>query len=289
MSNDEVTVERIRLTSEQAADWLAKHEGPNRRISEPRALQYQADMENDRWHFDAMPLRISNEGKLLDGQHRLTALANCLPSQEIEFLVIKGLTPDSQLVMDQGGARTAGQQLGLKGIKDPNVVASMVKSYLDWRHNKLFSSQTRATTTKPEAVEWALEHQELIAKVFATEFRKVDAPSSVVGAFALATIQHAPNRTEEFLSALANGTGLEDGSPILALDRRLRNIRRTRVKVSHREYLAYFIRAWNAWVSNNTLAKVQIGTLNEESFPGLLRVADTKAPEPIGIPVPVSA
>lgn len=284
----DVTVERVHLTSEEAAEWLQRHEGPNRRIAEGRTLQYQSDMENGRWHFDAMPIRISNEGKLLDGQHRLTALANCLPPQKVEFLVIRGLDPDSQLVMDQGGTRTAGQQLGIRGVKDANVVASMSKSYLDWKNSRLFSSSQRAGTTKPEAVEWALEHQDLIHKVFETDFRKVDAPTSVVGAFALATIQFAPNRTREFLSALAQGVGLEDGSPILALDRRLRNIRRTRVKVSHREYLAYFIRSWNAWVSQNTLTKVQIGSLTEDNFPRLLRAADLRL-EGAATPVPVSA
>jgi hypothetical protein len=284
----DVTVERVHLTSEEAAEWLQRHEGPNRRIAEGRTLQYQSDMENGRWHFDAMPIRISNEGKLLDGQHRLTALANCLPPQKVEFLVIRGLDPDSQLVMDQGGTRTAGQQLGIRGVKDANVVASMSKSYLDWKNSRLFSSSQRAGTTKPEAVEWALEHQDLIHKVFETDFRKVDAPASVVGAFALATIQFAPNRTREFLSALAQGAGLEDGSPILALDRRLRNIRRTRVKVSHREYLAYFIRSWNAWVSQNTLTKVQIGSLTEDNFPRLLRAADLRL-ETAATSVPVSA
>ena len=284
----DVTVERVHLTSEEAAEWLQRHEGPNRRIAEGRTLQYQSDMENGRWHFDAMPIRISNEGKLLDGQHRLTALANCLPPQKVEFLVIRGLDPDSQLVMDQGGTRTAGQQLGIRGVKDANVVASMSKSYLDWKNSRLFSSSQRAGTTKPEAVEWALEHQDLIHKVFETDFRKVDAPTSVVGAFALATIQFAPNRTREFLSALAQGAGLEDGSPILALDRRLRNIRRTRVKVSHREYLAYFIRSWNAWVSQNTLTKVQIGSLTEDNFPRLLRAADLRL-ETAATSVPVSA
>lgn len=284
----DVTVERVHLTSEEAAEWLQRHEGPNRRIAEGRTLQYQSDMENGRWHFDAMPIRISNEGKLLDGQHRLTALANCLPPQKVEFLVIRGLDPDSQLVMDQGGTRTAGQQLGIRGVKDANVVASMSKSYLDWKNSRLFSSSQRAGTTKPEAVEWALEHQDLIHKVFETDFRKVDAPTSVVGAFALATIQFAPNRTREFLSALAQGVGLEDGSPILALDRRLRNIRRTRVKVSHREYLAYFIRSWNAWVSQNTLTKVQIGSLTEDNFPRLLRAADLRL-ETAATSVPVSA
>jgi hypothetical protein len=265
---------KVKITSAMAEAILENYQGANRRISEGRVLQYQSDMEGGRWHYDAMPIRFSVEGKLLDGQHRMSALANCIPAQEFEFLVVTGLDPDSQLYMDQGGARTAGQQLSLKGVKDPNVVASAVKSYLDWTRNRLFRSATRASTTKPEAVEWALLHNDLLDKVFATDFRRVDAPASVVGAFALATIQIAPARTHKFLNQLAHGTGYGEGDPILALDRRLRNIRRTRTKVSHREYLAYFIRAWNAWVSGNSLSKIQIGALSEDTFPGLLKTSD---------------
>lgn len=269
-----VDMKVVKITSSKASAWLEKYSGPNRRISEQRVLQYQADMENGRWHFDGMPIRISHEGKLLDGQHRLTALANTVPELEFEFVVIHGLPPDSQLVMDQGGARTAGQQLSLKGVTDSNVVAAMVKSYLDWTRNRLFKSGTRAGTTKPESVEWALAHQELLERVFGTDFRRVDAPASAVGAFALATMQFAPARTHKFLHQLATGTGYGEGDPILALDRRLRSIRKTNVKISHREYLGYFIRAWNAWVSGNRLSKMQLGKLSEENFPHLLRASD---------------
>lgn len=269
-----VDIKRVTVSSRMAQHWLDKYEGPNRRLSEHRVLQYQSDMESGRWHFDGMPIRISQEGKLLDGQHRLTALANCVPEREIEFVVIRGLDPDSQLVMDQGGARTAGQQLSLKGVRDPNVVAAMVKLYLDWTRERLWRSNTRASTTKPEAIDWSLHNGEKIEKVFETDFRRVDAPTSVVGSFALATVQFAPARTFKFLHQLATGTGYGEGDPILALDRRLRAIRKANVKMTQREYLGYFIRAWNAWVSGNKLSKLQLGKLDADTFPGLLKVAD---------------
>ena len=74
-----------------------------------------------------------------------------------------------------------------------------------------------------------------------------------------------------------SGTGLHEGDPILALDRRLRNIRKNGQKVSSREYLAYFIKGWNAWVTGDRLSKLQLSPLNEENFPELLVVVE---PEP---------
>lgn len=273
-----ITHEVVEVSSRDAAEWLQRYQGPNRNISDQKVLQYQADMEAGRWRFDASPIRFGyDEGRLrlLDGQHRLTALANTVPELTLPFLVVRGLDNDSQLVMDQHGSRTVGQQLGLKGVSNASTVGSVVKIYLDWTKGRLFKSTQRGSTSKPETTQWALDHPDLLEKLFATHFQKVDAPPSVVGAFALATLQFAPARTARFLNQLASGIGLQEGDPILALDRRLRNIRRTGVKVSQREYLGYFIKAWNAWVAGSRLQKIQLGRLSEETFPPLLRQSDT--------------
>lgn len=275
----DITTEVVELTPEDAAEWLEKYQGPNRNLSERKVLQYKADMENGRWVFDASPIRFGYEKgrlRLLDGQHRLTALANSDPSLKVKFLVVYGLDNDSQLVMDQGQARTVGQQLGLRGVSNASIVASVVKFYLDWTNGRLFKSTQRAGTTKPETTQWALEHPDLIEKLFETDFQRVDAPPSVVGAFALATLQFAPARTHRFLHQLASGIGLQEGDPILALDRRLRNIRRTGIKVTQREYLAYFVKAWNSWVAGAQMQKLQLGRISEDTFPPLLRQPDTE-------------
>lgn len=266
------TVELI--SSETARQWLEMYKGPNRRISESKVFQFQSDMESGLWVFEGAPIRISNTGKLLDGQHRLTALANMVPGGSIPFLVIRGLPDDAQLYMDQGQARTVGQQLALKGVSNPSLSAAVVRLYLDWTRNRLFTYSTKESTSKPEVTQWVLNHQELIGKLFETGFQSVDAPSSVVGAFALATMQKSPARTFRFLHQLATGVGLQEGDPILALDRRLRNIRRSGIRLSQREYLAYFIRAWNAWVTGERLQKMQLNRLTAENYPELLQVED---------------
>jgi hypothetical protein len=61
----------------------------------------------------------------------------------------------------------------------------------------------------------------------------------------------------------------------LALDRRLRNIRKNGQRVSAREYLAYFIKGWNSWVMGDRLSKLQLSPLTEENFPELLVVVES--------------
>jgi hypothetical protein len=280
-----ITDGKMKVSSRLAAEWLDKYQGPppgdptkpgNRRINDAKVLRFQADMEGHRWLYDGSPIRFSNENpmRILDGQNRLTALANTVPEMELEFLIVTGLERMSQLVMDQPEVRTVGQNLHLMGVKNSSTAGAAAKFYLDWTRGRLFKSTTRGCTTKPETQEWVLNHPELLERLFATPFVKVDAPVSVTGAFALATLQFAPARTDRFLHQLAMGVNLQEGDPVLALDRRLRNIRRTGVKVSQREYLAYFIKAWNAWSAGTPLQKIQLGRLTEDSFPGLLQVGD---------------
>lgn len=270
-----VTHEVITLTPLQASEWLERHKGdPNRRLSDAKVLEYRGDMENRRWKFEGAPLKLSRTNKLQDGQHRLTALAGITdPTIEVPFLVVRGLDEDAQLYMDQGVPRTVAQQLRMQSIPNAMVYAAIARLYINWTRGRLFSATTKGATSKPEVTKWVLDHMDLLQAVEVTGVRQIDAPPSVSGAFALAILQVNPTKAVEFLTKLAAGAGLEEGDPILALDRRLRNIRRTGVSIKQREYLAYFIRAWNAWLVGDTLSKMVQRELTENSFPELLSVS----------------
>lgn len=264
----------VSISSATAAQMLELHKGPNRRTSDNQVLKFQADMENGRWHFEGAPIKLSKTGKLLDGKHRLTALANTVPEMEISFVVISGLDDDAQMYMDIGQIRTVGQQLSLRGISNGVLYGAVAKLYLEWTRERLFRASNRGSTSKSEQTEWVISHQDILTRLSETGFQQVDAPPSVVGAFTLAILQISPARANKFISRLVSGASLAEGDPILALDRRLRNIRRSGVRVSQREYLAYFIKAWNAWVMGDRLQKLQLSSLTEDNFPELLSVID---------------
>jgi hypothetical protein len=264
------------ISTKKAAEWLDLYRGPNRNTSDHKVLQFQSDMESGRWHFEGAPIRLGGyPERLLDGKHRLTALANTLPDYEFPFVVERGLDAESQMYMDQGQARTVSQQLGLRGVSHASVYGAAAKLYLDWSRNRLFSSQTRSSTSKPEVTEWVLANQPLLETLATTNFGKIDAPQSVSGAFGISVIQHSPVRAFRFMNQLVTGAGLVEGDPILALDRRLRNIRRAGVRVTQREYLAYFIKAWNAWATGDRLTRLQLSPLTENNFPAIFQISDS--------------
>lgn len=258
------------VTADTAARWLA-HNTKNRTISPTAVERYRRDIEAGRWVFAADPIRFSAEGRLLDGQHRLTALSQ-VPDAAITLLVVRGLQDETQMVMDQGRKRTPGDQLGLEGIRNANNVAAGVKVHIIWREGFMFRDSKQAQLiTAPQVTEWVNENSELVdfCNDFATALRSTDAPASITWAAALAFAQIDEAETLEFFNSLAHG-GRPVGHPINTLDKRLQRLRREGIKMSSRDQLSLFILAWNAWRDGRTMVKFQRprgGSWTAETFP----------------------
>lgn len=105
-------VEIRRITPAEAEKMLERNE-VNRNMRRKLVAAYRADMENGRWQFTAEPIQFSRTGRLLNGQHRLAALAGSTGVKYLDFVVASGLTDASQTLMDQGTGRTITDALSL--------------------------------------------------------------------------------------------------------------------------------------------------------------------------------
>lgn len=245
----------------------------NRKIVTTAVNRYRNDMANGRWGFAGDPIRLDNAGHLIDGQHRLTALAQLPDGTAIDFLVIEGLDPETQMAMDQGRLRQAAQQLQMLGVKDANTVAAGVRLYLSYRHGYLFRDnklgQEHITTAYIES--WVAEHDDMVSFLggFITNIRLTDAPGSVAYAAAIIFANTNPMQATEFFKLLSHGAGGAD-HPITVLDKRLQRHRREGVRISNRDALGLYVQAWNAWRKGRPLTKFQRprgGTWTITTFP----------------------
>lgn len=271
LSSPRVDVKVIMTDAPMAQRWLTKNTR-NRKMRTTTVQRYRSDMEGGRWTFAADPIRFDADGSLIDGQHRLAALAET-EGITLPMLVVRGLPEDAQSVMDQGTRRTPGDQLALKGVKDANAVAAAVKQYLIWREGLLFRDNkvVQATITTPRIEEWVdanpvplANFQQIIGLT-----KQNDAPPSIAGAAAIRFMELDAASAVEFFTLLARGAGTE-GHPIVTLDKRLQRNRREGLKMTGRDYLSLFILAWNAWRDDRQMAKFQRprgGSWNEDNFP----------------------
>lgn len=262
----------VAVTSEVAQRWL-QHNTHNRPTSDTGVLKYQMDMEAGRFAMTGEPIQFSKTGVLLNGQNRLTALANCVPSITLTLLVVRGLDDEVQRLMDQGIKRTPGQQLALMGIRNSNQVASAARLFMNWQGGMLFTDDKRQRALSLAAVEdWVTENQKLVDlfnRYLAQTTRSVGATPSVAGAFAMQALLVDTQAAISFFHLLHSRSNLPKGSPLLALDNRLRRVRAERMKISQRDELGYFIQCWNNWMRGDLISKVQSGKggWNAGNFP----------------------
>jgi hypothetical protein len=98
----------------------------NRELSESRVQHFLSDMGDGRWHFSPDPIVISEEGYILNGQHRLAAAAwisySSSPAGRAseysrdsdprwgddipQFLVVWGVDKKTALLMDEAARST---------------------------------------------------------------------------------------------------------------------------------------------------------------------------------------
>lgn len=270
LSLHRIDISVVAITPATARRWLERNV-KNRPIRQSKIAAYKADMESGRWQMAGDPIRFDVHGNLLDGQHRLTVVAE-LEDFTLVNVVIRGLTPESQSVMDQGAKRTPGDQLSLRGIKNAQRVAAAVRQFIIWQDGMLFrDNRVQARITSPEIESWVSKNADLVQMLGALDTVTIqnDAPPSVAGAAALAFLIINPAEAQEFFTLLARGAGTA-GHPIVTLDKRLQRHRREGIKITNRDCLALFFLAWNAWRDGKQMTKFQRpkgGAWSEENFP----------------------
>ncbi|MEG8184274.1 hypothetical protein GZH49_38110 [Nocardia terpenica] len=256
-----VTTEIVAVDAALARKWLQRNHN-NRPIRQARVQQYYDDMVSGRWRCNGEAIKFTADGGLLDGQHRLTAIART-NGFSFPMLVVRGLDPDSQVTMDQGAKRTAGDQLTLSGIcgHSTTMVAAALRVYLIWMEGDLFKDTTHASaavsTTK--VVEFAHAYPQTVATAerFTTVAARLKCRPAVACAVAIRLTEIDTDAAGEFVHLWDCGAGLAEGSPILALRERLDLIRSTRIRTSDRDQIGFIVTAWNHWRRGKQVSKLQ--------------------------------
>lgn len=100
------TYARITTLNKENVEALLSMNENNRKVKRRVVARYKRDMENGRWRLTSQGIGVSSEGVLIDGQHRLIA-AREAGYPAIEAVVVYGLDPESQKVVDQHAKRSA--------------------------------------------------------------------------------------------------------------------------------------------------------------------------------------
>lgn len=98
------------ITPERAKQLLERND-INRRLRPVSVEAYARDIENGRWGKNQDPIAISKSGRLLNGQHRLSAIIKA--NKAVEMLVSYDV--DDKCIFDTAIQRTAGDEIAIGG------------------------------------------------------------------------------------------------------------------------------------------------------------------------------
>jgi len=87
-----LTVEIEEITPDLAQAYLANN-AKHREIKEEKVRKIAGEMSTNNWQLNGKVIIFDSNGRLLNGQHRLSACA--LSGQTFTTLVVRGVNPDA--------------------------------------------------------------------------------------------------------------------------------------------------------------------------------------------------
>lgn len=123
--------EVVFMTPEWATKILTNSQNINRKITKSRVLQLTRAIERGDWKVTNQGIALDANGGVIDGQHRLAAIAKA--KRPVRILLAKNCNPDIFTVIDIGKTRTAGDMLTLSGCKANHMtLAAAIKMYINY-------------------------------------------------------------------------------------------------------------------------------------------------------------
>lgn len=257
----------IAVTPETAERWLSGNT-VNRKIRERRVQQYARDMAAGRWWPSNDAVAFSPDGELLNGQHRLNAVVRS--GKTIVFLVVRNMPPESMTAMDQGAARSAGDALRFAGEHHTSTLAAVTKLCIVYTDGRIYKDNKIQAVSHGEILDFLERHPNIRQSITEVGYthRSIDAPTSAVVAahWIIAGVNDFPLATY-YVHQLASRTNEPDGSAVLAVDSRLREVRRNRTSLPPRNFIYLLIKGWNYYARDQRIRTLTIAPHGQFRIP----------------------
>lgn len=203
----------IRTMTKDVVDALLAMNTKNRPIKPSVVAAYKRDITSGNWFLTNQGIGVSHDSVLIDGQHRLTALAECgYPA--VEMSIVWGLDPRSQKCVDQGAKRSMRDVMQLMFNHTVSRIVPAVCNILIKCNDGKFSGRS-GTSTSAEVLSCFEENQDYILPIIEVPDFPHYFPAPVIAAAVIAVRENPKNeaRIIEFLSSVRSGENLNKTMP----------------------------------------------------------------------------
>lgn len=256
------------ITPDVAKELLSKNIKNNRKATDNNVGRYAEMMRKGLWiDLHPQPIIVSNEGELLDGQHRLNAVI--LSGKTIKCYVF---TKDKSIMstIDDGKKRTAGDACKIADIPNANQYAAMMRLYTNYKNTGELSSRlSKKTISNIELIEEYYRNPQKynnVVKIADSLYLKGRLLNkSLYGALYLIFNEINEDIAFDFLNQLSNGKDIQNNSMYL-LRQKLINENSTNKKTPLPIIIAYIFKTWNYVTKGKELGVLKFNPVTEK-FP----------------------
>lgn len=210
------------VTPALAAD-LLRNNSHNRPLRKSLVSQFARDMESGQWQVNGEAIQISVTGRVLNGQHRLTAIVSA--NVPVQMLVVRNVPDDSFSTIDTGMKRTVGQILGMKDVKNSSVVASAARWIL-MIERMINSTNDMAVSiiSAPQIMDCIAQHPSIhhyAALHAGSSNLKSLIPSACHAVHVLGAEKYGQDNVDDWIDSIGSGANIGKGDPAYMLRERL--------------------------------------------------------------------
>ena len=275
----------VRTIDPVIAKELLMGQRKNRSISKSTVKKYKEFMKLGRWVLNGEPL-IFGGGKLIDGQHRLTA---CVESGETFKAVWIELNEECVFdTLNQGKRRNGADVLSVYGhVNATNFFSSLcILARID-KYGELgyqgFGNQGRLPIPNHEVEEYALKYPHLEVSIRKVDnwYRQFRLKKGPMGALHYLLRRSEADRvpmseesddlkSDAFMRSLCLGMNLGQGNPILPLRNSLLRQMSNNEKISPHYIIRGGVLAYNGWMTGQKTNVCRVGRI--PTIPKIVKV-----------------
>lgn len=204
----DITAELMMITPQMAAD-LLKNRPANRPISKARVRALIEDLRAGRWQTNGESIILDAELRLLDGQHRLMAVAES--GIAITALVVVGVAPAAMPSIDQGRSKGGADILAMAQMPHAQDLSSAAKWL--WRYLNQRMRQTTVLLRNDQLPAFVEAHPGLPASLEWGRSLRALVPQGCASMLYHVMAQRDASLAKQFFHGLAQGQHLSAADP----------------------------------------------------------------------------
>lgn len=243
-----------KVITPEFATTLLKHNNRNRTVQPRLVSELSNAITKGNFKYNGEAIIVSEEGNLLDGQHRLLACIRAGMSMECE--IVYNVPEDVMPTIDTGVARTAGHVLSMYGYTQYNMLAAMARIILKF-NKKQVDRQAKGTSrySNAEVLEFCNENPDL-EEYIAVKKKVLNMTRSELSFYNYVFLNCDPYSGEDFMGALISGENLQFGNPVFILRELMIKDMNSLTKYSLKQRMKFVFFTYDRYIKNREVKRL---------------------------------